>query len=570
MSQPETITLSAAAGEAILERLAVYAPSRSDCEILIQVLRWYFWLAAAVQEAKLSLKKLRILLLGQGPKPPTLGEPEASSVSAASRGASEVAGNKSVWDEEIAWSTAAGSQLESVTSAAAETSKPQGGHRPGTGRLGAEAYKGAERVACRHEELAVGQRCPVCGQGTLYALPPGVEIRIDGQALLNARRYVLEKLRCSACGQIFTAGLPDDAGEDKYSARARAVLAVSRYYLGLPGYRVQGYQAMLGVPVPDATQWDQIEVVGDCAYKVFEQMEREAAQGELIFHDDTAVRILALIQENSAILAAAQAQGVSTPKERTGMHTTALVVKVGEHTAILYYSSRRHAGENLQGLLAKREAGREKPLAMSDALSSNEVANEAAVIRCHCLAHGRRKFSDLEDVFPRECQVVLDVLRQVFDHDEQARQAQLSPEARLAYHQAQSRPLLDRLKQWLDMQIDEHLVEPNSSLGKAIGYMQRHWVTLTRFLSVPGAPLDNNLAERALKLFIRQRNNSLFYKSEHSAYIASVLTSLIATCLYAGVNAVEYLVALQEHRHEVFADPGAWLPWVYASSRASP
>jgi len=87
---------------------------------------------------------------------------------------------------------------------------------------------------------------------------------------------------------------------------------------------------------------------------------------------------------------------------------------------------------------------------------------------------------------------------------------------------------------------------------------------------VPGAPLDNNLAERALKLFIRQRKNSLFYKSTHSAYIASVLTSLIATCIYAGGNAVEYLVALQENRHEVFADPAAWLPWAYASSRASP
>ena len=101
-------------------------------------------------------------------------------------------------------------------------------------------------------------------------------------------------------------------------------------------------------------------------------------------------------------------------------------------------------------------------------------------------------------------------------------------------------------------------------------YMQKHWETLTRFLSVPGAPLDNNLAERALKLFIRQRKNSLFYKNTHSAYIASVLTSLIATCVYAGGNAVEYLVALQEHRSEVFTDPAAWLPWVYAHSRASP
>ena len=252
------------------------------------------------------------------------------------------------------------------------------------------------------------------------------------------------------------------------------------------------------------------------------------------------------------------------------MHTTALAVKVGEHLAILYYSSRRHAGENLQGLLDKREVGLEKPLAMSDALSSNEVTNEATVIRCHCLAHGRRKFSDLAEVFPHECQVVLEVISQVFDHDEQARKTQLSPEARLAYHQAQSQPLMDGLKCWLAKQMDDHLVEPNSALGKAMVYMQSHWETLTRFLSVPGAPLDNNLAERVLKLFIRQRKNSLFYKSTHSAYIASVLTSLIATCLYAGVNAVEYLVALQEYRSEVFADPTAWLPWVYARSRASP
>jgi transposase len=246
------------------------------------------------------------------------------------------------------------------------------------------------------------------------------------------------------------------------------------------------------------------------------------------------------------------------------------VVKVAEHTIMLYYSSRRHAGENLQALLDKREAGLAKPLAMSDALASNEVAQEATVIRCHCLAHGRRKFSDLVEVFPHECQVVLEVISQVFDHDEQACHAQLSPEARLAYHQAQSRPLLDGIKRWLDTQLDEHLVEPNSSLGKAITYMQTHWATLTRFVHIAGAPLDNNIVERALKLFIRQRKNSLFYKSTHSAYIASVLTSLIATCAYAGVNAVEYLVALQESRREVFANPAAWLPWAYASSRASP
>jgi hypothetical protein len=163
----DTVTLSAAEGEALLARLAVYAPSRSDCEILVQVVRWYVWLVWTVQEAKLSLKKLRTLLCGQGPKPPTLlCEPVAAAVSASSRGDSAVSGDGSARAEEVGGSTEAEATPASVA-AAGETRKPRGGQRPGTGRLGADAYKGAERVACRPEELAPGQRCPVCGHGTL-------------------------------------------------------------------------------------------------------------------------------------------------------------------------------------------------------------------------------------------------------------------------------------------------------------------------------------------------------------------------------------------------------------------
>jgi hypothetical protein len=125
---------------------------------------------------------------------------------------------------------------------------------------------------------------------------------------------------------------------------------------------------------------------------------------------------------------------------------------------------------------------------------------------------------------------------------------------------------MKQLKGWLEQQTAQRLVEPNRSLGKAIAYLVEHWETLTRFLHEPGAPLENNVAERALKLMIRQRKNSLFYATEHSAYIASILTSVIATCVQAGVNALEYLVAVQEHRQEVFANPGAWLPWNYPAA----
>jgi hypothetical protein len=570
-SQAQQVKQSLDEVKSLRQRLGTPDWREEDWGLVEGVLASYERVLSALLEAQITLKRLLTLLFGKRRR-----SRESSGSGASSSGDEEVGGGGG--DGGVG-TVCGGGKTQSVDAAyesdegalADDGVKPPvpGGHRAGYGRLGAEVYEGAERVECRHEELSVGQLCPVCGQGRLYGLTPGVEIRIDGNALLSAIRYELEKLRCSACGEVFTAPLPKEASEEKYSPRARAVLAVGRYYLGLPLYRIEGYQAMLGVPVPDATQWDQIERVGDSGYVVFTYLERLAAQGALIYQDDTPVRILSLMDENQEIQAQAEALGLSRAQERTGMYTTALVVKVDGQTICLYYSGRAHAGENLQALLTQRQAGQDKPLVMSDALASN-AADEAGLIRCHCLAHGRRKFSDLEDVFPSECQVVIEALKQVFDHDEEARKQQMDAPARLAYHQAYSRPIMDGLKSWLEKQLRDRLVEPNSSLGKAISYMQGHWATLTRFLEVPGAPLENNLVERALKLFIRQRKNSLFFATEHSAYIASVLTSLIATCMHAGINAVEYLVALQEHRREVFADPGAWLPWTYQARLVPP
>jgi hypothetical protein len=523
MEQPDEVHLSRKDGEALIERLHRDALTALDRHVLEQVLRWYFWLLFALQEARFSLKRLRAMVFGdrakKRPQQPSSGGVAASGSRAGGPGAT---------------------LAEAPASQADYASPPpsSGERRPGHGRQGAQAYSGAEHVVCRHETLAVGERCPVCGRGRLYRVEPGVEMRLDGHALLSAVRYVLEKFRCSACGQVFTAATPPEAGADKYSARARAVLVLGRYYLGVPLYRLEGYQAMVGGPVSDATQWDQIERVADCAYPVFEQLKALAAQGEVIPQDDTHVRILSLIAENR------RTQTEETSGARTGMYTTALVAQQGTQTICLYFAGRAHAGENLEALLAHREADRGRPLVMSDALASN-AADEDALIRCHCLAHGRRKFSELEDVFPAECAIVIEALRQVVDHEEAARVPHMSAEGRLRYHQQYSGPIMDHLKHWLAQQFEEHRVEPNSRLGK-------------------------NTAERALKLAIRQRKNSLFYATDYSASIASLLTSLIATGLHAGGNALEYLVALQEHRPAVFRDPAAWLPWNYHTNLAPP
>jgi hypothetical protein len=172
------------------------------------------------------------------------------------------------------------------------------------------------------------------------------------------------------------------------------------------------------------------------------------------------------------------------------------------------------------------------------------------------------------EIFPVEAHQVITVLDQVFEHEAVTRDQAMTPAERLVYHQAHSGPLLEGLHDWLEPQFQDRTVEPNSSMGKAFRYLQNHWQTLTQFLRVEGAPLDSNTVERALKVIIRQRKNSLFYASPHSAQVASILTSLIATCVQAGVNALDYLVALQTHRPAVFRQPAAWLPWNFHEALA--
>src|SRR3990167_8652536 len=144
----------------------------------------------------------------------------------------------------------------------------------------------------------------------------------------------------------------------------------------------------------------------------------------------------------------------------------------------------------------------------------------------------------------------------------------MSDEARLAYHQQHSKPVMDELEQYMATLMAEHRVEPNSELGKAIKYMQRHWKKLTRFLTVAGAPIENNIVERALKIAIRNRKSAMFYRTEYSASIGGMLTSLIYTCHLANQNPHQYLIALQVHQAKVLANPEQWLPWNYLDAIA--
>jgi hypothetical protein len=232
---------------------------------------------------------------------------------------------------------------------------------------------------------------------------------------------------------------------------------------------------------------------------------RHAAQGEVVYNDDTVMKILDLMKQSDE-----DRQG------RKGMYTSGILSTVGDRKMAVFITGNKHAGENLADILEKRSAALPPPIQMCDGLSRN-LPKDFKVILSNCLAHARRYFVDVEPNFPQQCTYVLEILERVYENDEITKQQNMTPDQRLQYHQQQSAPLMDDLKDWLSRQFEDKQVEPNSSLGQAITYMLNHWKELTLFLRVPKAPLDNNLCERALKKAILHRKNSLFFKTRHGA-----------------------------------------------------
>jgi transposase len=267
-----------------------------------------------------------------------------------------------------------------------------------------------------------------------------------------------------------------------------------------------------------------------------------------------------------------QAQG-GTPtqppaKERTGVFTTGVLSEVDNHTIAIFITGHRHAGENIDKLLARRLAGSPPPIQMCDALSRNP-SKEFQTILANCLSHGRRQFVDIAQSFPQQCQHVLEELGKVYQFDAQAKQLKLSAQERLLFHQQHSQKIMDDLRQWMGQQLEQKLVEPNSGLGKAYNYMLKHWGPLTLFLRQAGAPLDNNICERALKMAILHPKNSMSYKTINGALLGDMFMSAIHTCRLCVANPLDYLITIRLHAKEVAKQPTKWLPWNYKDALAS-
>jgi len=517
--------------EKIIERSKQTPLSEQDCQLLRSVVETLHFLTQELEKKHVSVQKLKQMLFGattestrkvleqllESDKPPPTDEEKAP-----------------------------------------EKPNPSPPPKPGHGRNGADAYSGAETVHIKHESLKPGDPCPNCHKGTVYKAKPGRLVRLRGQAPLGATVFELEKVRCGLCGAIFTASAPPDIGSDKYDAEAASMIALLKYGSGFPFNRLQRLQGSLGIPLPAANQWEIVEGSADTLEPVFEQMVYQAAQGRVLHNDDTTMKVLELCRQHEATSC------VDTPPKarRKGVFTSGIVSIVDDHRIALFFTGHCHAGENLAELLKQRQTEWQRPIQMCDALSRN-APEPIKTILGHCLTHGRRRFVEVVAQFPNECLYVLQILKAVYQNDAEAKEQGLSDEQRLDWHQTRSGPKMAELKIWMADQIEQKKVEPNSGLGEAIGYMLRHWEELTLFLRQPGAPLDNNICEQALKKVILHRKNAYFYKTLNGARVGDLFMSLIHTCELNKVNPFDYLTQLQKHIKTAASTPADWMPWNY-------
>ena len=442
-----------------------------------------------------------------------------------------------------------------TTERRAKRTKAKGkGKNKGHGRNGAKDYPGAEHVAVSHPELKASGPCPepLC-RGKLYDThAANKDVELKAQPPIQATVYERQMLRCASCQKTFTAPLSSQAWASKYHPSVDAVVSVLRYAMGMPHHRLAQWQKWAGVPFAASTQFERVEAMANAVFPVFRHMETIAANRPLVHSDDTGARILTLMAENETLT---QGKG-----ERTGIFTTGIVARGLDATLapiILYASGRRHAGENMDRLLNQRTVQESDVIHMADA--SSMAPRSPRRITAKCMVHARRYFFEAEPAFPEHCERVLEDIATIYRNDDETRD--MTPDARLAYHQQHSRPVMDALYEWTEKQFRERVVEPNSRLGKAFSYVKNHWQGLTRFLEVPGVPLDNNEVEQELKPSQRHRKNSLFFKTQAGADVGDVLLSMIRTAVKNGVDPVHYLT-ISMHR-DARAAPESWLPWSY-------
>jgi len=550
---PKQIKMSTKEADALRQRIKDSPLSKEDLDVMLGLISFNTWIQDRLSRAKLTIKKLRKLFgfKSESSKNTNKGDDsnQDENTPPDNNKLSNVPPNNNQEPKE-------------------KTSKtPKWDPNKNHGRTAAGEYTGCPiiEVDFTNSVLKSGF-CSLCNESGAEAKlehpAPVVLVILEGSPLVSGYRVQLKRAKCTVCETYFTADPPDKfKNRSKYCHTAVSALAINHYGAGQPFKRLEGLQKAQGVPLPDATQYDLMDTFYVTSAKpVVTALKVCASNGTSNYYDDTPGRILEQTINN---------KNATSPKNKKSVHATAILSEYEGHRIYLFQTDTLTAGKTFAELLKTRKSSAEF-LTMTDASASNFPDLEESLMSkwviSLCLAHGRRKFHDLIDqnsAGDEECRLILKIIGDVYCNERHCKSGNLSDEDRLAYHQKHSAPLMQALYTWLNNLLLHKEVEPNSPFGEAIAYLLKRWDFLTKFLYILGAALDNNICEIAIKVLIRYRNNSRFYKTFYGASVGDAIMSLLHTAMAANINPFDYFNALQVYNEAVNAAPEQWLPWNY-------
>ena len=429
------------------------------------------------------------------------------------------------------------------------------------GRNSFDDYPGAPTYLLKVKGVNPGDICPECNKGKLYNSEERKLLQFTGNMPVSVTRYKKQVLRCNACSNM----VMNNQDIRKWDNSARSAIILQKMY-GMPFYRLSRLQSLTGIPLAASTAWKQcLDTWQEVGRHIYKELLSLASQGTTFHVDDTGAKILEVIAANKGL----------PLKDRRACNTTTICTKTKSgQVIILYITANKHAGENFAHLLANRiidkdYQGRDHYLKLiTDASNRNKpvLTDEdkwllTKIINANCLAHGQRKYSEIEAYYPEECKYFLTQTRAIYHNEHKCKG--YNDRQRLKYHKKYSSPYIKNIYNKIEELFRKKQVEPNSSLGKAMRYWLNNKDGLTKFLKVKGISLDNNWAERMLRGIIMQRKNSLFFKTKDSAAVLSGLHSIVRTCQENGINSFSYLNWLQDNWLKVENNPKDYLPFSY-------
>lgn len=325
--------------------------------------------------------------------------------------------------------------------------------------------------------------------------------------------YVQETLASKDGDHILKAEPPPAVIEGgHYGPGVYAHVITSKCADSLPLYRIERMLERAGCPIARSTLCGLFHRAAELLTPIYERVLDTARHDPYVHADETTLKVQA--------------------KEQC---LTGWIWTVLSNKAIAYVFD-----ESRRGSVAVRLLGGTQGNLVIDGYSAyNAVTDVEGRQRVGCWGHARRKFFEAMTTVP-EAREVLDLIVKLYVIEHRAAEQDiLGTEAHGLLRRTESREVVEAIETW----IDEHdgRYPPKSKMGRAITYAAKQRKALARFLADPQLPLDNNFAERALRIVALGRKNFLFAGHVEGAQNLAILQTVVATCALHGVNPYEYI-----------------------------